>query len=176
MVGASGVTTGQKLTVYCPPGAVLDPKASAAPVQSSYGGPARPAGITFDRFVRCCVVVRQLTESFNRSVPPCHQQHRTDTPLPGLIPNAVAGSRLTTTPLCRLCSRHPEEYWLFSCRLNCAKRLYLILNENWLPDPYQLQVPLRHSGLIKPQLHKDTFRLHNNTSYVRSSLARSIAE
>jgi len=45
---------------------VLDNKASTAPVQSAYGGPPRPAGITFDRFVRCCVVVRQLTESFNR--------------------------------------------------------------------------------------------------------------
>lgn len=70
MVGAGVVVMGQTLTAYCPLWAVLDNKASAAPVQSAYGGPPRPAGITFDRFVRCCVVVRQLTESFNRSVSP----------------------------------------------------------------------------------------------------------
>lgn len=55
-------------------GAVLDP-ASAPPAQgpggfSGYGGHGqqRGGGITFDRFVRCCVVVRQLTESFQRYV------------------------------------------------------------------------------------------------------------
>ncbi|KIM31290.1 hypothetical protein M408DRAFT_64479, partial [Serendipita vermifera MAFF 305830] len=39
------------------------------PAQGAHGGygqPPRPGGITFDRFVRCCVVVRQLTEAFNR--------------------------------------------------------------------------------------------------------------
>ncbi|KAG9057936.1 hypothetical protein FS842_002938 [Serendipita sp. 407] len=46
---------------------VMDPpnKASAVPQHGAYGQ-QRPPGITFDRFVRCCVVVRQLTESFNR--------------------------------------------------------------------------------------------------------------
>ncbi|KAG8857116.1 hypothetical protein FRC20_000349 [Serendipita sp. 405] len=39
--------------------------ASAVPQHGAYGQ-QRPPGITFDRFVRCCVVVRQLTESFNR--------------------------------------------------------------------------------------------------------------
>ncbi|CAG7854892.1 Peflin AltName: Full=PEF protein with a long N-terminal hydrophobic domain; AltName: Full=Penta-EF hand domain-containing protein 1 [Serendipita indica DSM 11827] len=45
---------------------VLQPKGSA-PV-ASHGGYGQPqaGGITFDRFVRCCVVVRQLTEAFNR--------------------------------------------------------------------------------------------------------------
>lgn len=33
---------------------------------SGRGGYGRPPGITFDRFVRACVVVKQLTESFNR--------------------------------------------------------------------------------------------------------------
>ncbi|KZV82894.1 EF-hand [Exidia glandulosa HHB12029] len=30
------------------------------------GGYGPPPGITFDRFVRCCVVIKQLTESFQR--------------------------------------------------------------------------------------------------------------
>ena len=34
---------------------------AGAPV---HGGP--PPGITFDRFVRCCVVIKTLTESFQR--------------------------------------------------------------------------------------------------------------
>ncbi|KAG8818780.1 hypothetical protein FRC17_010710 [Serendipita sp. 399] len=41
-------------------------KASAPPTHGGYGQPPARPGITFDRFVRCCVVVRQLTESFNR--------------------------------------------------------------------------------------------------------------
>ncbi|KAI0264095.1 hypothetical protein BC834DRAFT_970845 [Gloeopeniophorella convolvens] len=35
-----------------------------APAPGSYGGP--PPGITFDRFVRACVVVKQITESFSQ--------------------------------------------------------------------------------------------------------------
>jgi Ca2+-binding EF-hand superfamily protein len=48
---------------------VLENKASTvAPAHGAHGGygQQRPPGITFDRFVRCCVVVRQLTEAFNR--------------------------------------------------------------------------------------------------------------
>ncbi|KAG8821566.1 hypothetical protein FRC17_009784 [Serendipita sp. 399] len=42
-------------------------KASAPPTtHGGYGQPPPRPGITFGRFVRCCVVVRQLTESFNR--------------------------------------------------------------------------------------------------------------
>ena len=35
---------------------------------SAYGGPPGGAspGITFDRFVRACVVIKQITESFQR--------------------------------------------------------------------------------------------------------------
>ncbi|GAA5850689.1 hypothetical protein JCM5353_004641 [Sporobolomyces roseus] len=45
---------------YNPPTQVQKPT-------SGYSGmraPARPQGITFDRFVRCCVTIRQLSESF----------------------------------------------------------------------------------------------------------------
>jgi len=40
-------------------------------VERKYDPPAnaaqgRNAGITFDRFVRACVVIKQLTETFNR--------------------------------------------------------------------------------------------------------------
>jgi len=40
-----------------------DIKAGAAP---AHGGMQAPAGITFDRFVRACVVVKQLSEAFGR--------------------------------------------------------------------------------------------------------------
>jgi len=40
-----------------------DVKASAPPVHGVHGP---PPGITFDRFVRACVVVKTLTESFQR--------------------------------------------------------------------------------------------------------------
>ncbi|CAG8623813.1 2806_t:CDS:2 [Acaulospora colombiana] len=44
--------------------------ASEPAAPQGHGGygfrPPQPTGITFDRFVRCCVVVRQLTESFQR--------------------------------------------------------------------------------------------------------------
>lgn len=35
----------------------------------------RPAGITFDRFVRACVAVKSLTESFERYVPLLRGKH-----------------------------------------------------------------------------------------------------
>ncbi|KAI0312193.1 hypothetical protein OF83DRAFT_1087173 [Amylostereum chailletii] len=42
-----------------------DMKASAGPPPSHHGMPQRaPSGITFDRFVRACVVVKQITEAF----------------------------------------------------------------------------------------------------------------
>lgn len=41
-----------------------DVKASAPTTHSTYPG-AHPPGITFDRFVRACVVVKQITESFS---------------------------------------------------------------------------------------------------------------
>jgi len=47
-----------------------DEKASNVPVasQSAYGAPSQgqQPTITFDRFVRSCVVVRQITESFSK--------------------------------------------------------------------------------------------------------------
>lgn len=56
------------LNSYCPWGAVHDSASAApAPGHGPYGQ-VRSPGITFDRFVRCCVVVRQLTESFQRSL------------------------------------------------------------------------------------------------------------
>jgi len=42
-----------------------DNKASTVPTTGGGYG-VRTGGITFDRFVRCCVVVRTLTEAFNR--------------------------------------------------------------------------------------------------------------
>ncbi|KAH7096826.1 EF-hand [Auriculariales sp. MPI-PUGE-AT-0066] len=42
---------------------LVERKYASAPVPGSYGP---PPGITFDRFVRCCVVIKQLTESFQR--------------------------------------------------------------------------------------------------------------
>jgi hypothetical protein len=40
---------------------VVDIKASATPVPG-----AAPPGISFDRFVRACVVIKQLTEAFQK--------------------------------------------------------------------------------------------------------------
>jgi len=40
-----------------------------APSAPGYGPPppaAKPSGITFDRFVRACVVIKQLTEAFQK--------------------------------------------------------------------------------------------------------------
>ena len=51
-----------RLPVY-PPG--VDNQASEGG-HSRHGGPPRATGITFDRFVRACVVVKQITESFAR--------------------------------------------------------------------------------------------------------------
>jgi peflin len=45
---------------------LIDFKGSAPAATGSRGYPAAaPPGITFDRFVRACVVVKQLTESFS---------------------------------------------------------------------------------------------------------------
>lgn len=46
----------------------IDPKASEvkAAHAGSYGQPPAAAGITFDRFVRACVVVKTLSESFQK--------------------------------------------------------------------------------------------------------------
>jgi len=44
---------------------LLQKKYASGPA-SGRGGYGPPPGITFDRFVRACVVVKQLTESFNR--------------------------------------------------------------------------------------------------------------
>jgi len=43
-----------------------DVKASAPAAPSYPGTRAAPPGISFDRFVRACVVIRQLTEAFQR--------------------------------------------------------------------------------------------------------------
>jgi len=42
-----------------------DVKASAPQTQGVYPGSQQQQGITFDRFVRACVVVKQITESFS---------------------------------------------------------------------------------------------------------------
>lgn len=42
-----------------------DVKASAPQVHPGYPGSQQQQGITFDRFVRACVVVKQITESFS---------------------------------------------------------------------------------------------------------------
>ena len=45
---------------------LIDVKGSAPAPAAARGYPAAaPPGITFDRFVRACVVVKQLTESFS---------------------------------------------------------------------------------------------------------------
>lgn len=45
---------------------IEDMKASAPQVQGGYpGSQQQQQGITFDRFVRACVVVKQITESFS---------------------------------------------------------------------------------------------------------------
>jgi peflin len=38
----------------------------AAPQHGGYGAPPPPPGISFDRFVRACVVIKQLSEAFQR--------------------------------------------------------------------------------------------------------------
>lgn len=43
-----------------------DVKGSAPVATEPRGYAAAPPGITFDRFVRACVVVKQLTESFSK--------------------------------------------------------------------------------------------------------------
>ncbi|KAJ7619500.1 hypothetical protein FB45DRAFT_930938 [Roridomyces roridus] len=45
---------------------LLERKYSAAPTTARPGHGQPPAGITFDRFVRACVVVKTLTEAFQR--------------------------------------------------------------------------------------------------------------
>lgn len=46
-----------------------EPQATATAGHASTGGfraPQQTTGVTFDRFVRCCVVVKTLTESFQK--------------------------------------------------------------------------------------------------------------
>lgn len=44
---------------------IEDVKASAPQTHPGYPGSQQQQGITFDRFVRACVVVKQITESFS---------------------------------------------------------------------------------------------------------------
>jgi hypothetical protein len=85
---------------------------TSAPAHGGYGfRPPQEAGITFDRFVRCCVVVRQLTESFQRRVSFSIQEalYAHAFTFLGWTLNEVGGSRSTTRPLCTLFSPHLKE-------------------------------------------------------------------
>ena len=53
------------LFAHCSCSLNLDVKGTAPVAADARGHQAAPPGITFDRFVRACVVVKQLTESFS---------------------------------------------------------------------------------------------------------------